>query len=556
MLERLAIRHYALIEDAEISLADGLSAITGETGAGKSIILGALGLLLGDKASGEVIRAGHDSATVSGTFHFDHVPQMLQDTLEEMDLELDDGDIVVSRTIRSNGRSTCSVQGTARTRAELAKLGLVLVDISAQRDHQSLFLATKQREVLDSASGDEKELEAYQSAWKELETLRSSYGELSTLVATSKREQEYLAFAVAEIEKMRIRSGEDEQIVRQLEVIGAYEQIHDHVEEAVRRLHEEMDGISTLGGLRAATKETAEASRSDERLVSLASRLESCAIECQDIYETLRDYLDHMSFSQEKLDQLQSRQSYLKRLMKKYGPTLDDVIRYHAEAKAKLEAGIHGEERLAELSEKIRQSRKELQEKALALSTARKKAAVRLGKEVERVLQGLGMAQATFAIRVTNGEYGPSGADEVSFDICANPGLESRPISQVASGGELSRILLALTAVLKADDVPGTLVFDEIDSGIGGAVAVAVGQELKRLKQSHQVIAITHLASIAAMADNQLVVSKNVEKGLSFSSIRPVEGEDRVREIARMLSGDTGEVTLMHARSLLQSSVL
>ena len=199
MLERLAIRHYALIEDAEISLADGLSAITGETGAGKSIILGALGLLLGDKASGEVIRAGHDSATVSGTFHFDHVPQMLQDTLEEMDLELDDGDIVVSRTIRSNGRSTCSVQGTARTRAELAKLGLVLVDISAQRDHQSLFLATKQREVLDSASGDEKELEAYQSAWKELETLRSSYGELSTLVATSKREQEYLAFAVAEI---------------------------------------------------------------------------------------------------------------------------------------------------------------------------------------------------------------------------------------------------------------------------------------------------------------------------------------------------------------------
>ncbi|MDD7202581.1 MAG: DNA repair protein RecN [Sphaerochaetaceae bacterium] len=556
MLERLAIRHYALIEDAEISFSDGLSAITGETGAGKSIILGALSLLLGDKASNEVIRAGHDCATVSGTFHFDHVPQMLQDMLDAMDLELDDGDIVVSRTVRSNGRSTCSVQGTARTRAELARLGLVLVDISAQRDHQSLFLPTKQREVLDSASGDEKELAAYQAAWKELEMLRSSYEELSSLVAASKREQDYLAFAVSEIEKIRVRPGEDEQIARQIEVIGSYEQIHDHVEEAVRRLHEDMDGNSTLEGLRAATKETAEASRSDERLVSLSSRLESCAIECQDIYETLRDYLDHMSFSQEKLDQLQGRQSYLKRLMKKYGPTLDDVIRYHAEAKSKLEAGTHGEERLAELSEKIKRSRKMLQEKALALSTARKKAAVKLGKEVEQVLQGLGMAQATFAIRVTSTECGPSGADEVSFDICANPGLESRPISQVASGGELSRILLALTAVLKADDVPGTLVFDEIDSGIGGAVAVAVGQELTRLKQSHQVIAITHLASIAAMADNQLVVSKKVEKGLSFSSIRPVEGEDRVREIARMLSGDTGEVTLMHARSLLRSSAL
>lgn len=554
MLEKLSIRHYALIEDAEITFDGGLTALTGETGAGKSIILGAMGLLLGDKASGEVVRTGNSSATVSGTFHFDHVPAMLADTLEAMDLELDEGDLVVSRTVRSNGRSTCSIQGTARTRAELARLGLVLIDISAQLDHQSMFLPSKQRDVLDSASGDAKELGEWKNQWKLVKELEAELERTRALVGAAKREQDYLSYAVHEIEKIPFQKGDDDEIAKQLEVIGSYEQIHDHVSLAASLLHEENEGQSLLSALREAAKETQEAADSDERLLSLASRLDSSAIECQDIYESLRDYLEGMSFSQEQLDQLQGKLSWLQRLKKRYGPTLDDVVKYHDEAKAKLEAGANGEEMLSDLESKLKQARTELLGKGRNLSSARKVAALKLGHEVEAVLRTLGMAQATFAIKVTPSEPNPYGMDDVSFEICANPGMPSRPISQVASGGELSRILLALTAVLKADDVPGTLVFDEIDSGIGGTVALAVGKELNRLKRSHQVLVITHLASIAAMADWHMVVTKRVEEGVSFSSIRAVKGEERVKEVARMLSGDASEVTLMHARQLLKSS--
>lgn len=552
MLEKLEIRHYALIEDASIAFDDGLTVLTGETGAGKSIILGALSLLLGDKASGDVVRSGHDSATISGTFHFDHVPPILASCLASMEIELDDGDLVVGRTVRANGRSTCSVQGTARTRAELVALGKVLVDISAQREHQSLFQAAKQRDVLDDAGDDAGELAAWKEAWHALGALEDSYRKLQEMVASSKREADYLTYAVDEIEKVHVRPGEDAVIEREIATISSFEQIHEHVEQAVDLLQHE-GGTSALDALRQATKETGGAAERDASLSSLSSRLESASIEVQDIYETLREYLDHMSFSQEKLDRLQNRDAWLRRLKKKYGPTLDDVVKYHDLAKAKLEAGVNGEEKLADLERSITQAREKLKAAGAALTTARKREAVRLGRKVETVLHDLGMPQAVFAIKVLPATAGPSGMDDVSFEICANPGMESRPISQIASGGELSRILLALTAVLKADDVPGTLVFDEIDAGIGGSVALSVGRELDHLKACHQVLAITHLASIAAMADNHLVVRKQVRDGMSYTSIVPVEGEDRVREIARMLSGDASEVTLMHARQLLKN---
>ncbi len=554
MLERLSIRHYALIEDAEIFLADGLTVLTGETGAGKSIIMGALSLLLGDKANSDVIRTGYEYATVSGTFHFDNVPELLKDELEAMEIDLDEGDLVVSRTIRRGGRSSSSIQGSARTRLELEKLGRLLVDVSAQRDHQSLFSPSRQLKVLDDASNDEKELCAYQESWYAYQSLKVSHEELSRLVQESKRERDYLEYAVNEIEKIRLRPGEDEEITRQLAIASQYEQIHDHVSQGVRLLGADGEGSGALEALRGATKQASKAAQSDGSLATLASRLESAAIEVQDIYETLRDYLEHMSYSQEKLEKMQSRQSYLQRLKKKYGPSLDDVITFHAQAREKLEAGEHGQERLLELERQIKNSQTELSLRAKQLSAARKKSALQLEKEVENVLHDLGMAQATFSIKVQPCPLASTGSDVVSFEICANPGLEERPISQVASGGELSRILLALTAVLQAGGVPGTLVFDEIDSGIGGAVAVAVGRELSRLKKSHQVLAITHLASVAAMADTHYVVSKRVEDGLSYTSLAKVEGEEREKEIARMLTGDTGEITLMHAKSLLKSS--
>lgn len=554
MLEKLSIRHYALIDDAEIAFQEGLSVLTGETGAGKSIILGALSLLLGDKAESASIRNGCDSATVSALFSFASPSQALFLALKEMELEMDDGTLVISRTIRQNGRTAISIQGVLKTKTELQRLSPLLIDISAQRDHQSLFLPKKQREVLDSYAKDETELDSYASCWKRLQEQLDRKQELSSLVAASKRESDYLSYAVEEIEKAALKEGEDDEIATEVRMLSSYEQIHDHIEDAVGLLHGgEERGISSIAALQDASRDLNQALKGDQNLKSLADRLESASIECQDIYETLRDYLSEMSFSQERLDQLQGRAGEISRLKKKYGPSLEDVASYLVDAKKKLEAGESGETRLKEIDEEIAKERKVILSLGASLTLTRKKAALKMGKNIQELLHELGMEQAIFTVGITPVDPSPWGMDEITFSICANVGMESRPISMVASGGELSRILLALKAVLDSNDPVPTLVFDEVDSGIGGKVANAVGRELTLLGKSHQVLAITHLASIAAMADHHLLVEKSVEKGSSYTRIRPIVEAEREKEIARMLSGDDSEVTLAHARQLLQN---
>jgi DNA repair protein RecN (Recombination protein N) len=555
MLEKLSIRHYALIDDAQIEFAPNLTALTGETGAGKSIIMGALGLLLGDKADNDVIRTGYDSAIVSASFSMDEPSEELLNVLHGMDIELDEGSLVLSRTIKNNGRSSITIQGIVKTRNELSLVGRCLVDISAQRDHQSLFLSSKQMDVLDSYAKDQNEIEAYTIIWNECKTLEKEKDELAGLLASANKEQDYLTFATDEIEKLNIQKNEDELISSQLKVIQSFEQIHEQLSLAVDYLHKgEDDGLGSITAMQEASKALASASKADASLLGLQERLESATIECQDIYETVRDYLDTMTFSQETLDQMQNRLSNLQRMKKKYGPSLDDVLAFYQQSKAKLEYGISGEERLSKLERQYSEKKSLLLKKAEGLSATRKKNAITLAKEVENTLHELGMGQAAFFINVERRELGPNGFDEVSFCICANPGLETRSIVEVASGGELSRIMLALKSTLEKNDHVQTLVFDEIDSGIGGTVAVEVAKQLEKLKAGHQVIVITHLASVASRADNHLVVSKYVKDGQSFTTIKAVSGESRVEEIARMLSGDsTSVVSLEHARQLLRN---
>jgi len=555
MLESLSIRHYALIDDAQIEFGPKLTAMTGETGAGKSIIMGALSLLLGDKAENDVIRNGCDSASVSATFSFEQPAQNLLDALREMDLSLEDGTLVLSRTLKNNGRSNITIQGVAKTRGELSRIGALLVDISAQRDHQSLFLPSKQRDVLDSYAKDAAECLRFKDHWEALQKLLKEKDDLSDLVEASKREQDYLNYAVQEIQSASIKEGEDGKITEELRVLGSYEQIHTELEETDMSLFGGEEGRNTIMSLKDASRQLLAASRLDPSLSSLQARLDSASIECEDIAESVRDCLSHMAFSQDKLDELQGRLAKLQRLKKKYGPTLTEVLRFAEVSQKKLDAGLHGEERLSELENAIKAETNQLQTVGKELTQKRKQAAIKLGKEIEGNLHELGMAQAAFSIMVTQVPASPTGYDDVAFSICANPGLESRSIAEVASGGELSRILLALKATLEKEDGVGTLVFDEIDTGIGGTVAIAVGDQLVKLEQSHQVIVITHLASIAAKAESHLVVSKSVDGGQSFTHIKHVQGQDRVVEIARMLSGDVSSpVSLEHARQLLRSS--
>ncbi|AEV28452.1 DNA repair protein RecN [Sphaerochaeta pleomorpha str. Grapes] len=553
MLERLEIHHYALIEDVTINLCEGFTVITGETGAGKSIILGALSLLLGEKTDVQSIRSGCESATVSASFFLGAaVSPSLSTLLAERDLDLDEGTLVLSRTIKSNGRSTISIQGRVMTRSDLASISEELIDISAQRDHQSLLSPSHQRDVLDAFGSCLLDKIEYQKQFAICGDLQNEIEKLSLAIQNSSRESEFLKFAVDEITKADPKPGEDERISEQVKTIGAFEQIHDALALAGELLHGTENGPSVLGSLHQAAAQLALAARGDVSIDPFRIRMETASIECEDIFESIRDYLAGMSYSEQQLDELQARQALLQRLKKKYGHSIENMLAFKEECQSKLMQSENGEELLNDLEKKLAREKQLLLQKASLLSQNRKKGALRLQKEIEQTLRSLGMPQATFLIEVRPVSPNPSGSDDISFMICANPGLDSRSIREVASGGELSRVMLALKTVLSLHDSVGTLIFDEVDAGIGGSVAVSVAKQLKKLSESHQVIAITHLASIASQADTQLVVSKRVESGMSFTNIVSVENEERVGEIARMLSGDAeSQVSLVHAKELL-----
>jgi DNA repair protein RecN (Recombination protein N) len=553
MLERLEIHHYALIEDMTLDLNEGFTVITGETGAGKSIILGALSLLLGERTDVQSIRSGCPTATVNASFYLgDRVAPSLASLLESLGIEPDEGSLVLSRTIKSNGRSSITVQGRAVTRSDLARIGEELIDISAQRDHQSLLSAARQRDVLDAFGSCEKAREAYRLQYERYQELLRRIDTLRLEIDRSRQESEFLRFAADEIAKADPKEGEDEQIAEQVKTIASFEQIHDALASAGELLHGNGEGTSVLGSLSQAARQLGVAAVGDQSLEQYRTRLESASIECEDIFESIRDYLSSMSYSQQQLDELQGRQALLQRLKKKYGPSLEQVIAFRASCEQKLSQSENGEELLADLQDELKKQQSALAEAGNVLTEKRKAAARRLQSEIEQTLRVLGMPQAVFTIEVNPCEPSPVGTDEVAFMICANPGLDIRPIKDVASGGELSRVMLALKTVLSSHDQVGTLVFDEVDAGIGGTVALAVAGQLQKLSTTHQVLVITHLASIASRADTQLVVSKRVEEGMSYTDILPVSGERRVGEIARMLSGDAeSKASQLHARELL-----
>ncbi len=553
MLERLEIHHYALIDDVTIDFGAGFSVITGETGAGKSIILGALALLLGEKSDVQAIRSGCESATVTATFFLgENIPPVIERYLAENALALDEGCLLLSRTVKINGRSSASIQGRAATRGDLTLLGEELLDISAQRDHQSLLSSANQLLVLDAFGNCHEEKQRYQQLFREAQALSQERQQLKKRLLESVREAEFLKFAVDEISKANAQIGEDDELVEKIRTISSFEQIHESLKMATTLLHGSDSGSSLLGSLHQAGKQIGTASKSDPSLSEFHQRLESASIELEDIYESLRDYLSSMSFSQFELDQLQGRLALLQRLKKKYGHSLEAMLAFKEESEEKLLQSEMGEDLLLELEKKLERTEAAMHKAATLLTDARKRAALILQKEIEETLRTLGMKQALFTIEVQEVPPSVSGADSIAFMICANPGLESRPIKDVASGGELSRIMLALKTTLSHHDRVETLVFDEVDAGIGGSVALSVAKQLKRLSKSHQVLVITHLASIASAADAHLVVSKEVSDGMSFSHIQRVEGVRREQEIARMLSGDeASEVSLFHAKQML-----
>lgn len=547
MLESLHVRNYVLIDKLDLEFTDGLTVLTGETGSGKSIILGALGLLLGQKADKEAVRKGSDMAEVSGTFS---ISPVVRDWCKDHEIECEEDELVLRRVIRTNGRSSFSVNGTALNRSEGEELGMLLVDVSSQHAHQSLMKNEVLRHVLDEASSSLILLEEYRNAFRSLKEAEEKLEETRRLSEKGAEEADYMAFCLKELEDADLKVGEEEELKEKLSLQASSEFIAENLSSSQDELRSALSSLSeALSSLRKAEKK-------DTSLVEYSERLESSSIEIEDIQMSIRDHLSSMSFSETEIEFMNQRLSVIQRMRRRFGGSVEAALALMAEYREKLEFISDSSEVLSSLEKKVEEKRKELLKKGEILTAKRKEGAIAFASRIESNLRRLGMESAVFRIDVTPlDEPGPFGNDKIEYLIAANKGEKTSLIQNTSSGGELSRLMLAMKVSMKDKGSVDTMLFDEVDAGIGGKVALCVAKELKELSLEKQVITITHLAQIASEAHRHYKVYKKEEDGRTISHISLIEGEDRVREIARILSGDESEISLSHARALLQNQL-
>lgn len=557
MIQELTINNYALIDKVTVSFAPGFNVLTGETGAGKSILIGALGLLLGNRADTEVIRAGTEEALVSGTIVAEPSDELLE-WLAANDLAWPgDEPLLLKRAVRPQKRGGCSVAGHPVTRTQLEELTGFLVDLHGQHEHQSLFSSDHHRRLLDRYAGLESDLKAF---GVEFQTLSQAKKALDDLISGEEdREQELFRCSqiIQEIEKARPLDDEEDELKAERSRLDQFGKLS----EALGQLEESLSvgRSAVVGQLKLARQAMAAVVAVDAQWAGEETRLENALFEVEDIAQTLHRYRLSLSFSPERLEEVNERLAVLHGLDKRYGPGLTSVRKTLEEAKARknLLENFTSEREKAEI--RVNTLEQQLIQSALKLSDRRQEAAKRLESGIKEALADLGMKGAAFKIGFQRrmGESGkpvctPFGLDQIEFLLAANVGEAPKLLRETASGGELSRVMLAMKSILsEADKIP-ILIFDEIDTGIGGEIGFALGKYLKRLSKTKQVLCITHLASIASFADRHLRVEKRTEAGRTSTGVTVIEGEERVREVARMLSGAAvTETSLQHAQELI-----
>jgi DNA repair protein RecN (Recombination protein N) len=553
MLTELRIRNFAIIESLALPLARGFNVLSGETGAGKSIIVGALGLLLGERASTDLIRSGADRATVEGVFDVSDRPEIIA-LLDERGIDVEESLVVLKREIVAAGRARAWVNGSTVNAGILAEVGRHLVNLHGQHEAQTLLDPDAQRRILDAFAGATEQAVAVREAYDAWSAARREIADLVRRRADAEKRADYLRHVVQEIEGAKLVDGEDvrlEDEARRLE----------HAEE----LRELASGIS--GAIEGDDGTLLEQLSQLSRLLSGIQRIDPALSRLQELYDAayynlealareISDYESTVELDPSRLEEVRRRRDLLFRLTKKYGATLAEVIDTGRTSRAELDLVDSAGLDLRTLEEREREAERALIERAAALTSARTAAAERLGVAVDEVLPDLGMPDGHFiAALVPAREIGPDGAESVEFRVSLNVGHEERPLARVASGGELSRVMLALKTILARLDRVPTLIFDEVDAGIGGRVGLQVGETMRRVASYHQVFAISHLPQIAARAHHHILVSKGARGGVTTADVVVLDGEPRVTELARMLGGDPeSEVSRAHARELLESA--
>lgn len=563
LLEDISIKDFALINSASIDFLSGFTVFSGETGAGKSILIGAISFLLGGKAGPELIRDGTSEARVTGTLFIPSTRKVALQWLSDHAIQSDEGRILLRRIIRESGKSAAWIQDSPVTKAELAEFTSFFVDIHGQHEHQSLMKVSEHRRYLDSYAGISGDVEEFTQLYTTLVEKREIISRMNTSESQRKQKIEMLEFACSEILEANIKEHEDEELESEESRLSQFEKLNEAVE-TVNTLLSSQDA-SVVGLLKKLCSVSDQASSLDKSLESLSSRIENAFYELSDVSDEIRTYKMSLVYDPSRLEEVQERLGFLFKLKKKYASNqnaaISEVLDYYENSKVQLEQLAGWETNKSGITKEILELEKDLFTRAKKLSLSRHNAAQKMSLLVEEILSELGMKGTKFFVNITEKEStdiiqkcGPYGMDNIEFLISANAGASLRPLAKIASGGEISRVMLALKTILSSSDEVSTLIFDEIDTGIGGEVSVAVGKHLKQLAQNKQILCITHLASIAVYADTQLRIEKEIEGGKTFTRVKKISGQERVTEIARMLSGDVvSEASIEHARALLSS---
>ena len=553
MLTELRIRNLAVIESVTLPVAPGFNVLSGETGAGKSIIVGALGLLLGERSSADVVRGGADRAVVEGVFDATG-NRPLAAMLEERGIEAEDGLLVLRREVGAGGKSRAWINDVTVTTTALASVGRLLVNLHGQHESQALLDDDAQRDVLDALAGATDVATAVRDAHAELEAIRSSITDLSRRREEAAKRADYLRHVAREIDAARLVAGEEERLDDEARRLTHAVELRAQVAQAMDAIEDgDAGAIHALGAARRAVQ---AALRLDPAASSLCETIDQALVTLQELARDLAAYDATLDSDPERLAEVDRRRDQVSRVTRKHGGSVDAAIAALREARAELEVLDTAAVDLRDLTAREESARSALAAQAARLSKLRQKASRKLASEVEALLPDLGLPGGRFLVQLEPTEViTAAGAERVEFRVALNVGHDARPLARTASGGELSRVMLALKSILaRLDQVP-TLVFDEVDAGIGGTVALRVGDSLRRLAEHHQVLVITHLAQVAARAHHHVVVAKGAKGGVSTADISVVQRDDRVAEVARMLGGDpSSKVSRAHARELLDAA--
>ena len=549
MLSLLHIENIAVIECADISFDAGFNVLTGETGAGKSIVIDAICAILGERAYRDMIRTGTEKALVRGVFT--DVPKL--DWFEENGVEYD-CEVVVHREIFLDGKNICRVNGTLVSVSILRKLGIQLINIHGQHDSAALFDENNHLILLDAYSENEDLRNTYAKSYEQVSALRREIQRMSMDESEKARRMETLRYQIEEISKAELEVGEDEQLENRRKILQNAEKLSDGIHAAVNCLYgdEDTDGAASL--LADAERELSRLSRYTDAFASLHEKVADLMYQVQDAAEEVRDARDDLNYSADELERIESRLDVIHRLRRKYGASCQEILEYLENAKQELDEIEFADDTIERLKKKLSVAEGEAQQNALHLSENRKSGAKRLSQQILSELAQLDMPRVQFSCEFTETELTGNGMDSVAFYMSANAGEALKPLNKVASGGELARIMLAMKNVLAEQDHVATLIFDEVDTGVSGRAAQKVAEKLKSVATNKQVLCVTHLPQLAALASTHLLIDKQERNGRTYTTVTPLDFEGRKKELARIIGGASiTETTLKSAEEMLRA---